>query len=88
MKMSCWSNVAEDVKVTIVADIGFSDTALFNFIEHELGFNFIIRIKANIKVTDAVGELFPVKDWLLRSGRIRTLKDVQMLGSFVPRKKA
>ncbi len=58
------SNVAEDVKVTIVADRGFSDTALFNFIEHEPGFDFIIRIKANIKVTDAVGELFPVKDWL------------------------
>ncbi|AQS36045.1 transposase family protein [Shewanella psychrophila] len=75
------SIVAEDVKVTIVADRGFSDTALFNFIEHELGFDFIIRIKANIKVTDAVGELFPVKDWLLPSGITRTLKDVQITGN-------
>ncbi|MCL1049512.1 hypothetical protein L2755_07760 [Shewanella abyssi] len=46
-----------------------------------MDFDFIIRIKANIKVTDAVGELFPVKDWLLPRGRTRTLKDVQITGN-------
>lgn len=70
--------VPDDVHVTIVADCGFSDTALFDFIQYELGFDFIIRILSNIKVTDAVGKLTPVSDYLLPSGRTKTLKDVQM----------
>ncbi|MCL1127509.1 IS4 family transposase [Shewanella surugensis] len=73
--------IPQDVRVTVVADRGFGDTALFDFIQHELHFDFIIRIKSNIKVTDASGALFPIKEWLLPSGRTKTLKHVQITGN-------
>lgn len=44
-----WELLPRDVHVTVVADRGFSDTALFDFIQYELGFDFVIRIKSNIK---------------------------------------
>lgn len=73
--------VPEDVRVTIVADRGFGDTALFCFLEDELRFDYIIRIKGNIQVTDTEGKLSPVSQFLLPSGRTRTLKDVQLTGN-------
>ncbi len=73
--------ILQDVRVTIVADRGFGNTPLFDFIQHELDFDFIIRIKSNIKVSDASGALFPIKEWLLPSGRTRTLKHVQITGN-------
>ena len=76
--------VPEHVKVTIVADRGFSDTALFNFLENELGFDYIIRTKSNVKVSDAEGNLFAVKDFLLPSGRTRTLKNVELTSQRYP----
>lgn len=44
------NTLPEDIEVTIVADRGFSDTALFAFIEEELKFNYLIRFKGNILV--------------------------------------
>ncbi|WP_322619529.1 IS4 family transposase [Shewanella sp. YLB-07] len=73
--------IPQDVRVTIVADRGFGNTPLFDFIQHELDFDFIIRIKSSIKVTDASGALFPINEWLLPSGRTRTLKHVQITGN-------
>ncbi|WP_298772992.1 hypothetical protein [uncultured Shewanella sp.] len=59
----------QDIRVTVMADRGFGDTALFDFIQHELHFDFIIRIKSSIKVTDASGALLPIKEWLLPSSK-------------------
>ena len=70
--------VPQGIRVTVVADRGFSDTNLFNFLEYELGFDYIIRTKSNIKVTDAEGQLFPLKNFLLPSGRAKTLKNVEL----------
>ena len=80
--------VPQDVKVTVVADRGFSDTKLFNFLENELGFDYIIRTKSNVKVTDAEGNLFPIKDFLLPSGRAKTLKNVELTSNRHPVAKA
>src|ERR687897_3036410 len=44
----------DDVKVTLLADRGFADTKLFDFLA-ELGFDYVIRLKGNIKVTAADG---------------------------------
>lgn len=70
--------VPQNIKVTVVADRGFSDTKLFDFLENTLGFDYIIRTKSNINVTDVEGNLFPVKAFLLPSGRAKTLKNVEL----------
>lgn len=76
--------VPEDVKVTVVADRGFSDTALFGYIEHELKFDYLIRIRSTIQVTDVAGNLFPVKEFLTPTGRTSTLKNVEVTANREP----
>jgi hypothetical protein len=38
----------EGVRVTVVADRGFADSKLFVFLKEELGFDYLIRLRANI----------------------------------------
>lgn len=70
------------VKVIIIADRGFADKKFFNFIENTLNFRYIIRIKSNttIGVKNKKGEQIeqPAKDWLLKSGRMRPIKNVTL----------
>ena len=63
--------VPQGIRVTVVADRGFSDTNLFNFLEYELGFDYIIRTKSNIKVTDAEGQLFHSKTFYFQAVELR-----------------
>ncbi len=65
----------EGVHVTILADRGFGDHKLFHFLEHELGFDYVIRFRGNIHVTAANGETRSAADWVGKSGRARTLRD-------------
>lgn len=64
----------EDVHVTIVTDRGFSDIALHHFIREGLGFNYVIRMKGNIQVTDSKGHVGPVSDWFSADGRAKSVK--------------
>jgi hypothetical protein len=48
----------DDVKVTILADRGFADIKLFGFLD-ELGFDYVIRLKGNTKVSAADGPTRP-----------------------------
>src|SRR3954452_1093767 len=52
----------DDVKVTILADRGFADTKLFGFLD-ELGFDYVIRLKGNTKVSAADGPTRPAAEW-------------------------
>jgi len=70
----------EDVHVLIVADRGFGDHKLYDFLEHELGFDFVIRFRGNIHVTDAQGETRPAAEWVGKGGRSRTLRGAQVTG--------
>jgi hypothetical protein len=70
----------EDVRVLIVADRGFGDQKLYEFLEHELGFDFVIRFRGNIHVTDAQGETRPAAEWVGKGGRPRTLRGAQVTG--------
>lgn len=63
------------VKVTIVADRGFCDTNLYWLLEGELGFEYIIRFRGNIFVTNAKGERRKAKEWVGKGGRMRVLRD-------------
>ena len=64
----------DDVKVTILADRGFADTKLFGFLD-ELGFDYVIRLKGNTKVSAADGPTRPAAEWVGQSGRARKLRD-------------
>lgn len=59
----------EGVKVTVLADRGFGDQALYELLKEQLGFDFIVRFRGIVKVTSAEGEIKPAKDWVPRSGR-------------------
>ena len=63
-----------EVKVLIVADRGFGDKKLYRVLTEELQFDYVIRFRGNIKVTDAAGEARPAADWVGPSGRARTLR--------------
>src|SRR3954467_12850053 len=62
----------DDVKVTILA--GFADTKLFGFLD-ELGFDYVIRLKGNTKVSAADGPSRPAGEWVGQGGRARKLRD-------------
>src|SRR5687768_6977359 len=62
----------DDVKVTILADRGFADTKLFGFLD-ELGFDYVIRLKGNTKVSAADGPTRPAAEG--QGGRARKLPD-------------
>jgi len=66
--------VSEDVKVTILADRGFCDIKLFEFIKNELGFEYNIRIRGNITATNEKGEKRTAKEWVGDSGRTKTIR--------------
>ena len=66
--------VPEDVEVTVLADRGFADCALFEFLG-ELGFEYVIRLRGNFQVTSAGGEKRKAADWVGAGGRARTLRD-------------
>src|SRR5919112_1445400 len=62
----------DDVKVTLLADRGFADTKLFGFLD-ELGFDYVIRLKGNTKVSAADGPTRPAAEG--QGGRARKLPD-------------
>lgn len=70
----------EGVFVTVVADRGFGYMALFERLEQELDFAYIIRFKGNILVGYPGMEQVPASEWLTPTGRTRTLKEVELTG--------
>ena len=60
-------------KVTILADRGFGDHKLFEFLK-KLGFEFVIRFRGNIRVMAADGETKFAAEWVGKDGRSRKLR--------------
>ena len=67
----------EDVTVTILADRGFGDVKLFEFL-NTLEFEYVIRFRGNIHVTAADGETRLAADWVGKGGRARKLPDAEI----------
>jgi hypothetical protein len=63
----------EGVKVRLLADRGFGDRKLFDFLRQDLGFEFIIRIRGNITVTSQAGERRLAQQWVGKGGRAKLL---------------
>ena len=78
---ACLRRLAETVppgcRVTILADRGFGDQKLFAFLG-ELGFDYVIRFRGNIRVADATGEARPAAEWVGKGGRARKLRDARV----------
>ena len=66
------------VKVTVIADRGFGDTRLFEFLRDELKFDYLIRLKKNIWVTTSDGERRQTADWVTPTGRPKTLRNAKI----------
>src|SRR3954454_4155409 len=71
----------DDVKVTLLADRGFADTKLFGFLD-ELGFDYVIRLKGNTKVSAADGPTRPAAEG--QGGRARKLRDATVTAAQCP----
>ena len=67
----------EGVAVTILADRGFGDVKLFEFLE-SLGFGYVIRFRGNVHVTAADGETRLAADWVGKKGRARLLRGAEL----------
>jgi DDE family transposase len=67
----------EGVAVTILADRGFGDTKLFDFLD-TLGFAYVIRFRGNIHVSAADGEMRAAAAWVGKGGRARKLRDAEV----------
>ena len=63
----------DGVKVTIVADRGFADCKLFYALTTELGFEYVIRLRGDVYVTNASGERRVAAAWVGAGGRARRL---------------
>ena len=53
---------------TILADRGFGDVKLFEFLDN-LGFRYVIRFRGDIHVSAADGETRLAADWVGKGGR-------------------
>ena len=69
--------VPVDTKVTVLADRGFGDQKLYAGIE-DMGFDFIIRFRECIQVTDDAGETRAAADWVPPNGHARLLRGVRV----------
>jgi hypothetical protein len=71
------------VRVTVVADRGFSDIKLYRFLQ-ELGFESIIRFRGVVCVESAEGERRKARDWLGAGGRMRVLRGARVTAEGQP----
>jgi hypothetical protein len=63
------------VRVTVLADRGFGDKKRYACLK-KLGFDYVVRFREGILVTNEFGEQKPASDWLCPSGRARMFKDM------------
>jgi hypothetical protein len=65
-------------KVTVLADRGFGDQALYELLKDQLGFDFIVRFRGIIKVTSAEGEKRSAVAWTPNNGRSLILRGARV----------
>ena len=68
----------EGVKVTILADRGFGDQAMYELLKEQLGFEFVVRFRGIIKVTSADGKTKSAIAWTPNNGRSLLLRGARV----------
>jgi hypothetical protein len=71
------SAIADDVRVTIVADRGFGDAALYDFLSREQ-WHFVIRFREGIFVRTPNGSRVTASELVPASGRARMWKNIKL----------
>jgi DDE family transposase len=66
--------VPEGVRVTVLADRGFGDQKRYEHLRGR-GFDYVIRFREGILVSDPRGTSKLASDWLPKSGRATMIKD-------------
>lgn len=74
----------EKVKVTVVADRGFMDTALFEALRDHWQFEYIIRLRGNVKVNALNGEGRTAAQWVGKGGKAKTLRQATLTAKEFP----
>jgi hypothetical protein len=67
----------KEVKVTLLADRGFGDWRRYDHLE-AMGWDYVIRFREDILVTDTKGVCKPARQWLSPTGRARMLKGARV----------
>jgi len=70
--------IPDDVKVTILADRGFGDVKLYDFLKNDLKFHFTIRFRGNILVEDSKGSQKKANDFVGANGRAKILRNAKV----------
>jgi len=66
------------VAVTVVMDRGFVDTALLEQMSQSWQFGYLLRLRGNLTVEAANGEVRPASAWVGAGGRSRTLRGARL----------
>ena len=66
-----------DVRVTVLADRGFGDQFRYQYLD-VLGWDYVIRFRANILVTDVRGTSRLAGEWVPSSGRAKKLRHAKV----------
>jgi hypothetical protein len=83
LRMLKWA-LPEGVRVTILADRGFGDTALYEQMSGLLRFDFVIRFRGCIHVMTPDGESRPASEWVASNGRATQILDARLTKYRVP----
>lgn len=75
------SVLPRDVNVILVADRGFGDAKLYGYLRDDLGWDFVIRFRASIKVETADGLRTAAGELVPRNGQIRAVRDAMVTGA-------
>ena len=71
-------SIGDDVQVVVVADRGFASYRFFEFLEKDLGFDYLIRIKASTTVISNKNTTKKAIEWLSEDGRARSIKQAKL----------
>jgi hypothetical protein len=77
LRMLKWA-LPEDVRVTVLADRGFGDTALYEQMTGLLRFDFVIRFRGCIHVMTPQGESRSASEWVALNGRATQILDARL----------
>jgi hypothetical protein len=83
LRMLKWA-LPEGVRVTILADRGFGDTALYERMTQLLRFDFVIRFRGCVHVMTPEGESRPASEWVASNGRATQILDARLTKYRVP----
>jgi Transposase DDE domain len=83
LRMLKWA-LPENVRVTVLADRGFGDTALYEQMTELLRFDFVIRFRGCIHVMTPEGESRPASDWVALNGRATQILDARRTARRLP----